>query len=287
LSANRAASVRARLLQIAKARGDDFSLILNRFATERWLYRLSLSEDRDQLWLKGAMLFDLWMSLPHRPTRDADFLGFGPIDPNALQDTILRVSRIAADDGMDFDPGSLSIEAIREEARYGGLRARLAGTLGRARCTLQLDVGYGDAVTPGPEDVELPSLLDDLPAARLKAYPRTTVAAEKLEAIVHLGMTNSRMKDYFDLHALASEAAISPESLAQAIAATFERRQTPLPEDLPPGLTPRYALDPSRQRLWQAFLGRNRLPGPRLEVVVRDLADFARGPFARARAGLG
>jgi hypothetical protein len=284
LSPDRAASVRARLLMLAKSRGEDFNLILNRYATERWLYRLSISEDRDQLWLKGAMLFDLWMRVPHRPTRDADFLGFGPIDPAALERLVLRVSAVASEDGMEFERGSLSIEEIREEARYGGLRARIVGGLGRARCSLQLDFGYGDAVTPGPEDIELPTLLEDLPAPRLKGYPRATVAAEKLEAIAHLGMANTRMKDYFDLYALAREGAIDPDELGRAIMATFERRRTPLPDDVPVGLTSAFALDESRQRLWRAFLGRNRLSAPQLNDVVEALANFVRAPFSRARS---
>lgn len=283
MSPDRAASLRARLLALAKARGDDFNLILNRYAIERWLYRLSISEDRDRLWLKGATLFALWMNTEHRPTRDADFLGSGSIDSAAFEHLVARVTAIPCDDGIEFDSGAIVVQEIREEARYGGLRAKLVGNLARARCTLQLDVGYGDAVTPGPEEIRLPTLHKDLPAPQLKGYPRATVAAEKLEAIVHLGMTNTRMKDFYDLHALSREAAIDPEQLGRAIAATFTRRQTPLPADVPVGLSSAFSRDESRRRLWLAFLERNRLEGPPLDEVVDDLARFVQDPFAKAR----
>lgn len=150
MTASLAASIHARLLNRAKARGEDFNLILTRYAIERFLYRLSLVPARDAYWLKGALLFDLWFDVPHRPTRDADFLGFGPADTEALAATMREICGVAADDGMTYDPASIAIEEIREDARYGGLRVRLLGKLGNARCTVQLDIGYGDAVTPGP-----------------------------------------------------------------------------------------------------------------------------------------
>jgi len=285
VSAGRAASFHARLLNLAKSRGDDFNLILNRYALERWLYRLSISEAREHLWLKGAMLFNLWFDSPHRPTRDADFLGFGEIDANALRDMVRKVSAIGTDDGMEFDPASVTVEEIREEARYGGLRVRVLGHLGKARCPLQLDVGYGDVVTPGAEEADYPTLLDDVPIPHLKVYPRATVVAEKLEAIASLGMANSRMKDYYDLHALALEGAIDADLLGDAIAATFGRRRTPLPDDLPVGLTAEFAGDVAKQTQWSAFLGKNRLAGLSLDEVVARISRFVRDPLDRARRG--
>ncbi|MCR4333118.1 MAG: nucleotidyl transferase AbiEii/AbiGii toxin family protein, partial [Sulfuricaulis sp.] len=221
MTVGRTASIHARLLNLAKARDEDFNMILTRYAIERFLYRLSLVPARETYWLKGALLFDLWFDVPHRPTRDADFLGFGPSDTEALASTIREICGVAVDDGMEYDPASITIEEIREDARYGGLRVRLLGRLGNARCTVQLDVGYGDAVTPGPEEAVYPALLDDQPPPRLRVYPRATVVAEKLEAIVSLGMANSRMKDYFDLRALAREGVLDARLLAGAIAATF------------------------------------------------------------------
>jgi predicted nucleotidyltransferase component of viral defense system len=283
MSAGRAASIHARLLNLVRSSGEDFNLILNRYAVERWLYRLSVSDQREHFFLKGAMLFHLWFDTPHRPTRDVDFLGFGEIDANALRDVIRRVSLIESDDGMTFDPASVTVEEIREEARYGGLRARVMGFLGKAKCHLQIDVGYGDAVTPGAEDVAFPTLLEDVPIPHLRVYPRATVVAEKLEAITDLGMTNSRMKDFYDLRVLAQEDAIADGLLGEAIAATFERRQTPLPDDLPVGLTRAFADDVTRQKLWKTFLSKNHLDAPDLSAVIAEVGAFVREPLRLAR----
>lgn len=278
-----AASVQARLLNRAKARGEDFNLVLTRYAIERLLYRLSLVPARDVYWLKGALLFDLWFDVPHRPTRDADFLGFGPADTEVLAATMREICSIVVDDGMEFDPASITIEEIREEARYGGLRVRLLGRLGNARSAVQLDVGYGDAVTPGPEEAIYPTLLDDQPAPRLRVYPRATVAAEKLEAIVSLGMANSRMKDYFDLRALAREGVLDARLLGDAIAATFQRRGTAIPVDVPLGLSNEFAHDAAKRAQWKAFLGKNRLDAPMLEEVIVEARRFVKEPLKLAR----
>jgi hypothetical protein len=275
VNAGAAASIHARLLALAKSRGEDFNLTLNRYALERFLYRLSISPARENYWLKGALLFDLWFDVPHRPTRDADFLGFGPADAEAVRKALGEVCLIEAPDAMTFDPGSIAIEEIRDDARYGGLRVRIAGLLGKARCAIQLDIGYGDAVTPGPEEIEYPTLLPDQPAPRLHAYPRASVVAEKLEAIVSLGMANSRMKDYFDLRALAREGAIETKELVSAIAATFARRKTRIPEGLPLGLSDEFAQDAAKKAQWKGFLGKNRLQAPLLEEVVDEVRRFA------------
>jgi len=270
-----AASIHARLLALAKSRGEDFNLTLNRYALERFLYRLSISPAREHYWLKGALLFDLWFDMPHRPTRDADFLGFGPADAGIVRKTLAEVCRIKGDDAVTFDVDSIVVEEIREDARYGGLRVRLAGLLGKARCAIQLDIGYGDAVTPGPEEIQYPTLLPDQPAPRLRAYPRASVVAEKLEAIVSLGMANSRMKDYFDLRALAREGAIDRKVLVSAVAATFARRGTRIAEGLPLGLSDEFAQDTSKMAQWRAFLGKNGLDASSLEEVVAEVREFA------------
>jgi hypothetical protein len=277
------ASIHARLLNLAKARGEDFNMVLTRYAIERFLYRLSLVPARDVYWLKGALLFDLWFDVPHRPTRDADFLGFGPADTEVLASTIREICVVVADDGMEFDPASITTEEIREDARYGGLRVRLVGRLGNARCTVQLDVGYGDAVTPGPEEAIYPTLLDDQPPPRLRVYPREAVAAEKLEAIVSLGMANSRMKDYFDLRALAHEGVLDTPLLGDAIAATFQRRGTAVPVDVPLGLSDEFARDAAKRAQWKAFLGKNRLDAPTLDEVIGEIRRFVTEPLKLAR----
>lgn len=278
-----AASIHARLLNRAKARGEDFNLILTRYALERFLYRLSRVPAREAYWLKGAMLFDLWFDVPHRPTRDADFLGFGPMDTEVLASTIRDICGVVVDDGMAYDPDSITVDEIREEARYGGLRVRLLGLLGNARCVVQLDVGYGDAVMPGPEEAVYPTLLDDQPPPRLRVYPRAAVVAEKLEAIVSLGMANSRMKDYFDLRALAREGALDARQLANAIAATFQRRGTDVPVDVPLGLSDEFARDAAKRAQWKAFLSKNRLEAPTLDEVVEEVRRFVAEPLALAR----
>jgi hypothetical protein len=283
MSAASVASIHARLLNRARARGEDFNLVLVRYATERFLYRLSRLPVRESYWLKGAMLFDLWFDVAHRPTRDADFLGFGPMESEVLADTVGDICIVPADDGMRFDPASIVIDEIREDARYGGLRVRLIGRLGSARTTVQLDVGYGDAVTPGPEDADYPTLLHDQPAPRLRVYPRASVVAEKLEAVASLGMANSRLKDYFDLRALAREGVLDEQQLAQAITATFGRRRTAIPTSMPLGLTDEFALDPLKQAQWKAFLVKNRLEAPALEQVVTDVRRFVAVPLEWAR----
>ena len=283
MNAGAAASIQARLLALAKSRGEDFNLTLNRYGLERFLYRLSISPARERYWLKGALLFDLWFDAPHRPTRDADFLGFGPADADAVRKALAEVCRIEAPDAMTFDPDSIAIEEIRDDARYGGLRVSIKGLLGKARCAVQLDIGYGDAVTPGPQEVEFPTLLADQPPPRLHAYPRATVVSEKLEAIVSIGMTNSRMKDYFDLRALAREGALDAGLLGDAIAATFARRGTALPPALPLGLSQEFARDAANVNQWRAFLGKNRLDAPTLEEVVAEVRDFLSEPLRLAR----
>lgn len=280
MTINRAASIRARLLNLARKRDENFDLVLLRYANERFLYRLSISQFRAQFVLKGALLFDLWFNAPHRPTRDADLLGFGSDDPDTLRRTMAAICLIPGDDGIGFDPATIRVEEIREEALYGGLRTKLVATLDGARSTLQIDVGFGDAVTPRAEPTEYRTLLGDLPAPRLRAYPRETVIAEKLEAIVSLGMGNSRMKDYFDLRALAHEGAASPATVGEAIGATFRRRRTPLPKGVPVGLSDDFAEDASKIRQWSDFLSKNRLAGPELGQVIAELRDYL-GPMLR------
>lgn len=265
---NVAASVRARLLNVAKAQGVDFNQVLVRFALERILYRMTLSPHADRFLLKGALLFTLWYDMPHRATRDADLLGFGDSDLDSVAQAFRDIAAVAVDDGIVFDAASVTVEEIRKEAGYGGVRVMIAGDLARARCKTQIDVGFGDAVTPAPVDSVYPVLLDDLPAPRLRVYPKYTVIAEKLHAIALLGMTNSRLKDYFDLSVLLERETLDNDLLAQAVKATFERRGMPVPDVLPVGLSDEFAGDVSRQALWLAFLRKNDLAPTPLPAVV-------------------
>ena len=229
---NIGASVRDRLLNKARAEKLDYNLLLTRYALERMLYRLSISDQRDQFLLKGALLFDLWFDVPHRPTHDADFLGFGSADIPHVEEIFRSISRIKVEDGIVFQPDSVKAAEIRKEANYAGVRVTLMGLLDSARCPVQIDVGFGDAVVPGPEDVSYPIILNGMPEPQIRAYPRYTVVAEKLEALTSLGMLNSRMKDFFDLWVLAKHSDFDGKVLSRAVAATFERRQTAIPQGM-------------------------------------------------------
>jgi len=279
---NLAASVRARLLNVAKAQGVDFNQVLVRFALERILYRLTQSQHADRFLLKGALLFTLWYDMPHRATRDADLLGFGASDLASVAETFRDIAAVAVDDGIAFDPASVTVEEIRKEAGYGGVRVIIAGELAKARCKTQIDVGFGDAVTPAPVDSVYPVLLDDLPAPKLRAYPTYTVIAEKLHAIALLGMTNSRLKDYFDLSVLLERETLDTDLLAQAIKATFERRDMSVPDAVPIGLTDEFAHDSSRQSLWLAFLKKNERPPEPLPAIVDRLRSALATALNRA-----
>jgi predicted nucleotidyltransferase component of viral defense system len=267
---NIGASVRQRLLNLAHARGQPMELLLTRYALERLLHRLSLSPHRDRFVLKGAMLLATWFDEPHRTTRDVDLLGFGDAAEDALLATFREVMAIEVDDGLSFDLKGLEIEAIREAIEYGGSRLRTTAALAGARIPITLDIGFGDAVEPGVEDIDLPVLLG-MPSPHLRAYPPETVIAEKFHAMVALGRANSRMKDYYDVWMLTSAFDLDPERLRRAIAATFARRNTAVPAAVPDGLAAAFGADPAKQRQWDAF--RRNLSGstPALDRIVAHL----------------
>ena len=268
MTANRSASVLARLLNLAKQRGDDYNLLLNRFALERLLCRVAASAHAHRFLLKGALLFSLWYDQPHRPTRDADLLGFGPDDADTLIATFRDIAAIELDDGIAFDPQSVRADAIREDNRYGGLRVRLSGRIANVRCALQIDVGFGDAVTPEPQTVVFPVLLDDLVAPTLRVYPVYTVIAEKYHAMTVLGLANTRMKDFFDIATIARRTDLDGATLARAVGATFARRDTALPTRPPVALTHDFGEDDAKQRQWQAFLRKGRIEAATLAETV-------------------
>ena len=265
---NVAASIRARLKLYADAHQQDFNLTLTRYGLERLLYRLSISPHANRYLLKGALLFSLWFDQPHRPTRDADLLGFGPDDVESAVLAFREICQIEVDDGLAFDPASVKGTTIRKEAGYGGVRVDVLATLDGARIALQVDIGFGDAVTPAPESVNYPVLLEGLPAPQLRAYPKYTVVAEKFHAVCLLGMANTRMKDYFDLWVLLTEGALDPSELHRAVEATFQRRKLAVPSAVPSGLSDAFALDAAKQKQWVAFLKKNRLETVELTEVV-------------------
>lgn len=259
---NIAASVRQRLLEESKRRNSDFDAILVRFAVERVLFRLSQSRHANRFVLKGAMLFAIWGDNTHRPTRDMDLLGFGSSDADEVAVMFRELLALdVGDDGLVFDQDSLSVGPIRALDGYGGLVVKFLASLDRARISVQIDIGYGDVITPAPETVDFPNLLPDFEAPRIRAYPAYTVFAEKFEATIRLGDANGRMKDFFDLWFLTKKFTLDPETLRAAIAATFERRGTVLPPkvSLRP-FTPEFAQ--LKGTAWKQFLSRNGIPEP-------------------------
>jgi predicted nucleotidyltransferase component of viral defense system len=280
------ASVRARLLQLARERGDDFQLILTRFANERLLYRLTQSPHASRFVLKGAALFSAWTGEPHRATRDVDFLGFGDPSEDHIRSIFTDVLALEVDDdGVHFDVGTLHVGPIREEQEYGGVRVVVVARVTTAKIRLQIDIGFGDAITPEAVNVDYPVLLD-FPMPKLRAYPRETVVAEKLEAMVKLGQANSRMKDFYDLAVLSQRFDFEGDVLVQAIAATFSRRGTPFPSALPVALTPEFTDDRMKNTQWRAFSRKSSasFPGD-LRDVAAAIADFVEEPLAAAANG--
>jgi len=280
---NIGASVRARLLQLAKASGQSFDLVLTRFALERLLFRLGQSAHADRFVLKGAMLMMSWFDDPHRGTRDLDLLGFGSSEAEPMLATFREIMALEIADGVEFDIAALRVDRIREELEYRGLRLRTTASISGARVGLTIDIGFGDAMEPGLEVLDYPSMLE-FPAPRLRAYARETVIAEKFQAMVALGRANSRMKDFYDIWILSRSFEFDDDRLARAIAATFARRATAIPAELPDALTPAFAQDDQKQRQWKAFVeGVSYNPGA-LADVVESIAPFL---MSHAKSAIG
>lgn len=277
---NVGASVRARLLDRARREGADFQNLLTRYALERLLYRLSASDMRDRFVLKGAMLFAAWLDDPFRPTGDLDLLGFGDDEVGRIADTFRAICATdVPDDGVVFDVEALTATAIREGAEYGGVRVRTSASISGARVPIQIDVGFGDAITPQAVEIDYPTLLDG-PTPHLRAYPAETVVAEKFEALVSLGLANSRMKDFYDLWFIAQTFDFAGAGLSEAIRRTFERRRTSLPTGVPSGLSEVFIRERAGQ--WRAFLSRERLASAPadFEGVAAALRAFLLPPLA-------
>lgn len=281
---NMGASVRARLLNLAKERNQPFELLLTRYANERLLYRLSTTEHRDRFVLKGAMLMTTWFDdQEFRPTRDLDLLGSGNSDPQAMLAVFREICGVKLDDEVVFNTEGLTVDFIREEQEYSGLRVKTTATIDGARVRIVIDIGFGDAIEPGATELELPVLLD-LPPPRLRGYPRETVIAEKFQAMVALGRANSRMKDFFDIWLLSRNYKFEGDALARAIAATFARRKTDIPTETPLALTGEFAGDPAKRRQWQAFVESIEAKVPSLAEVVRELEAFLMPHAVKAAA---
>lgn len=270
---NIVASVQTRLKNTAREQGTPFNVLLEHFALGRLFARLSQSPYADQLVLKGAQLFRIWSDSPHRPTRDVDFLSYGTTDTTALATMFDAISQVIPTeaDGLTWLPAEAS--AIREENAYGGVRVKMIAQLGKMRIPLQIDVGFGDAVTPATESKVWSSLLDYANVS-LTAYPIETVVAEKLEAMVSLGMANSRMKDFYDLHWISRHRDLAFDILSEAVTNTFQRRKTAIPTGSPIALTTEFSQDTGKTTQWNAFIKKNKLPRTELTTVIKELSSF-------------
>lgn len=270
---NLGASVRARLLQVAKRTGQNFDLVLNRYAVERLLYRLARSRHADLFVLKGATLLMTWFDEPLRITRDLDLLGHGDSAPEAVLETFREIFDMEGRDGVSFDVAGARILRIREDTEYGGLRIRTTAYIGGARISVNVDIGFGDATHPEPEMLDYPTLLD-MPPPRLHGYARETVIAEKFHAMVVLGRVNSRMKDYFDIWMLSRSFEFERSRLAAAISATFARRRTAIPDSAPEALSPTFADDELKKQQWEEFRQHVAAAPESLAEVVGTLEAF-------------
>ncbi|HEY9215564.1 MAG TPA: nucleotidyl transferase AbiEii/AbiGii toxin family protein [Ancylobacter sp.] len=277
---NIAKSVKDRLLNIARAEGRAFDILLVRFALERLLYRLSISAHRDRFVLKGGMLVTVWMTNDNRVTRDADFLGHGDADPDRLIADFGQIMAIESDDGLAFDIDALAATVIREEMEYGGIRLKTAAYLERTRIPVTIDIGFGDAMADATQRLNYPTLLD-FPVPQVRSYPPATVIAEKFQAMVALGVLNGRMKDYYDLWAIPRAINIAADDLDAAIRATFERRRTPIPRERPPGLSAEMFGDEGKQRQWRAYAASLELDGVSLESIIEGVWELVGPSCAR------
>lgn len=277
---NIAASVHQRIINLARAQNADANLIFTRYGLERFLYRLSLSPHADSFVLKGAMLFFVWTGTASRPTRDLDLLAHLAPEPEEIRRVFQNICLTAVeDDALEFQAAAMQIEVTQGLRRFGGFRVTIPALLGKVRLQVQVDLGFGDTVTPAPKRITYPTLLDQ-PAPQLAAYHMETVIAEKTEAIVKLGLTNTRTKDYFDLLALSRNFAFTGSDLAASLAATFRTRDTPIPADIPPGLTDGFATDATARTRWQTFLRRNALAGdPDWPEAVATVRAFVLPPL--------
>jgi len=281
---NLAASVQVRLQNHARAAKRPFQELLQYYAMERFLYRLSTTPHRARFVLKGALMLHVWDAPLARATKDLDFLGRLDNSLESLGRVIREICTAdVAPDGMVFDPATVKTERIKEDADYEGVRVRFVGLLGKARVTMQLDVGFGDVVTPGAQDITYPALLE-FPAPALSGYPRETVIAEKFQAMVYLSTLNSRMKDFYDVWLLAKQFAFDGAVLTKAIAATFTNRGTTI-DVLPIAFTPAFTEQASTVAQWTAF--RKKLPNAECPETLADIVPFLAQflvPIARACA---
>ena len=255
---NIAASVHQRLLNKSRESSRPFNELLQHFAIERFIYRLSKSPHADRFILKGALMFAAWIGSISRPTMDIDLLG--KIENNLeLIRTVIKdaCTMEVENDGIIFHKDTVTAISITEDAAYKGARVMLRGNLGKIKIFLRIDIGFGDVIIPGPIKVKYPVLLD-YPPPELDGYTMESTVAEKFQAMVKLGLLNSRMKDFYDIWFLSQMFNFKGETLVEAIEKTFEKRKTPLPKE-PTIFTPSFMRDENKQAQWQGFINKTKL----------------------------
>ena len=279
-----AASVRARLQTSAKQTDRPFQEVLQYFAMERFLFRLSVSPHVDKLVLKGGLMLTAWRAPSTRPTKDIDFLAKMPNSVDSVVAVVKDVCLQDVDpDGLAFDVDSIEGRRIKEDADYEGVRVTFLGYLQKSRVNMQIDLGFGDVVVPGAMMIEYPTILDH-DAPKLRGYSRETTVAEKFEAMIKLGQINSRIRDFFDIWLLFRQFDFDGPVLARAMQETFSNRGTAIKPD-PVALTATFASDPSKTLQWTGFLRKSRIDfaPATLQEVVDAIADFI-GPVAQTLA---
>ncbi len=268
------ASIRQKLLNYSRQRKLDFNLVLNNYGLERLLYRIGKSRYAKQFILKGALLFSFYEKLGQRPTRDMDLLGVGNIPIESLVPVFQEICRIEDEDGIVFLPKSVKAADIREAMEYGGSRISVAAELAGAKIDLQIDVGFGDAVTPTAKLASYPTFLQ-LPKPKIRIYPWETVIAEKFQAMVNLGIANSRMKDFYDIWIISRNIEFNGETLSKALKKTFNRRKTELPTTLPLAISNEFYADTRKKIQWTAFINRTKLKATgALSTICKEIAQF-------------
>lgn len=274
-TSNPSASIHQRILNKAAAEQRPFNELLQYYAIERFLFRLGQSPYKKQFILKGALVFLAWQVPLTRPTRDIDFLGFTENSIDNLVRIIRQVCSLSLEsDGIVFVPDSVKGEMIKENADYHGIRIEFLGFLGKAKVNMRLDVGFADVVTPAARELELPTIFETSSKPCIWAYPPETVVAEKFQAMVALGMVNSRMKDFYDLWYLTDSLEFDLGTLQEAVMNTFRERKTSLPKEAPDALRSGFAA--LKQTQWVGFLKKNRITGAPTDfiLVIERLKKF-------------
>jgi predicted nucleotidyltransferase component of viral defense system len=284
---NIAHSVGRKLLDISRQRNVDYNIVLIWYCLERFLYRLGRSEYSDKFILKGAMLFAVWTGQPLRATKDLDMTAYGKFNINNLQAVFAEICGVDVEnDGIVFDTDGISITPIRENQEYQGQRIKLPVSLGNAKVRLQIDIGFGDAVIPAPVRIKYPSLLN-FPVPQIRAYSKETVIAEKLHTMIVLGIANSRMKDFYDIWIMSKQFDFDGSHLINAVIATFKRRKTDLPSELPLSLTEEFGRDDTVKKRWNAFINKIDNVGDKVSLnqAIDQIRDFLVQPLGEVQSG--